>query len=457
MIIVPYSTDAPLYHLPFVTIGVIVANLVIFCMTTLLVMFGNVEMESIEWLMIEFDQINPLQWLTGNFMHEGIVALLGNMCFLFAFGLVVEGKCGNSTFLMVYTAMCLVAGAVTQIPMYFLVGEGVALGASSVIFGLMVMAVFWAPENEISWFWLLLVLFGTFEVRIITVVIWFIAWQLLFLALFGFSILTAMLHIIGVLVGLPFAVLMLRQGVVDCEGWDIVSRNEWLKQYPLLYSPEQRERDNASDHEVANPIAAALAVGGGDVSASKTLGIQPDQPQPRPKPTPGKRSAANIQSNGLKKKPRKKVDPTEQERLQQSVDKSQNHPEFNRLAFVVRQNVQSGNLAAAQQAFQRLDSLSLVVGMNEQSLMNYAMALANEKKWIDTIRPLAIIIEKRGMLSDDACLRIAQIQLKILRRPDQAIKTLEKIQAVDGIVIDSAKQQRLQKRDQLLQVARQQV
>lgn len=453
--IIPYSTDAPLYHLPVVTIGMIVANVGIFCVTMLQVMLGNVELESIEWLMTQFDQVNPLQWLTGNFMHIGVMHLLGNMFFLFAFGLVVEGKCGNLPFLGIYLAMCILIGAITQVPMYLLGSEGAALGASSVIFGLMVMAVFWAPENELEGFYFIFIFYGIFEARIMSVGIWFIGWQIFGLILNGFSMSTAMLHFIGIVVGLPFAIYMLRQDIVDCEGWDIVSRNEWLKQYPFLYSPEQRERDNANDHEIANPIAAALAVAGGDVSASKTLGIQADQP--KPKPMPGKRSAAGSKPHGLKKKPRKKSEPTEQQRIQQRVDKSQQHPEFNRLAFVVRQNVTSGNLAAAQQAFQKLDSLTLVVGMNEQSLMNYAMALANEKKWIDTIRPLSVIVEKQGAFSDDACLRIAQIQLKVLRRPDQAITTLEKIQVSDGVTVDSAKQQRLQKRDQLLQVARQQV
>lgn len=452
--IIPYNTDAPLYHLPIVTIGMIIANVVLFCVTTLQVMFGNAEMESIEWLMTQFDQVNPLQWLTGNFMHIGIMHLLGNMFFLFAFGLVVEGKCGNLPFLAIYLSMCCIIGAITQIPMFVLGSEGAALGASSVIFALMVMAVFWAPENEIEGFYFIFIFYGIFEARIMTVGIWFIAWQLFGLVLNGFSMSTAMLHFIGVVVGLPFAIYMLRQNVVDCEGWDIVSRNEWLKQYPLLYSLEQRERENESDHEVANPIAAALAIGGGDVSSSRTLGIQADQP--KPKPSPGKRSGAAKATTGLKKKPRKKKTPTEQQQLEQLIEQSQKHPEFNRLAFVVRQNIQSGNLPAAQQAFQRLDALSVAVGMNEQSLMNYAMALANEKKWIDTIRPLSVVVQKNGTLSDDACLRIAQIQLKILRRPDQAIITLGKIDVPESGSADAAKRQRLQKRDELLQVARQQ-
>jgi hypothetical protein len=48
--------------------------------------------------------------------------------------------------------------------------------------------------------------------------------QLLFVVLGGFSMGSALLHLIGAAAGLPLGVLMLRRGWVDCEGWDWFSR-----------------------------------------------------------------------------------------------------------------------------------------------------------------------------------------------------------------------------------------
>ena len=96
MLIAPYSTDAPIYYRPWVTGSLIVANVLIFFATTFQLMTGNVEEESIAWLILDFKTINPLQWITGAFMHGDFMHLLGNMFFLWAFGLVVEGKIGET-------------------------------------------------------------------------------------------------------------------------------------------------------------------------------------------------------------------------------------------------------------------------------------------------------------------------------------------------------------------------
>ena len=67
---------------------------------------------------------------------------------------------------------------------------------------------------------------------------------------------------------------------------------------------------------------------------------------------------------------------------------------------------------------------------------------------------VAILIEKQGAMADDACLRLAQIQLKVLNRRDQAITTLQKIKTPEGVGINGAKRERLRKRDEMLSLAR---
>lgn len=448
--IFPYSTDAPLYHLPLVTGGIIAANIVIFFATTFQIMIGTMEPEQLDWLLIQFDQINPLQWLTGSFMHAGFGHLIGNMFFLFCFGLVVEGKIGNAKFLALYLGICLLIGAAAQIPMFLIGGEGAALGASGAITSLMVIALIWAPENEISFFyWFLIFLMGTVEFRIIVVCQFFIGLDVLTLFFNGFSMSGAMGHIIGALMGVPIAIYLLRIGMVDCEGWDIISRNDWLQQYPILWGKRQRQQVQEQHDEVENPVATALALAGGDVSKSKTLGMVSSKPK-ETKPA-GKTLKKPVSPRKTRRRKRNKVVEVPAEVIAQ---KCQAHPEFNRLAYTLRQSIQSDNLPAAQHTFMKLDSLKIALGLGEQTLIQYANALGKQKQWVNSIRPLAILVEKRGELADDACLRLAQIQLRVLNRSDHAIATLEKITVPEGISIDSAKQERLKKRDQMLQMAR---
>ncbi|WP_372897966.1 rhomboid family intramembrane serine protease [Stieleria sp.] len=447
--IIPYSTDAPLYHLPWVTGGLIVTNIVVFFATTFQVFIGNWEPEQIDWLLIQFNQINPLQWLTGNFMHFDPFHLMGNMFFLFCFGLVVEGKVGNRRFLGIYLATCLLIGAVVQIPMFFLGGEEAAGGASGVISTLMVIALIWAPENEISVFYFFFPFVGTAEPRIVTICVFFIGMDVLSVVFSGFAMSGAMGHVIGALMGFPIGIYFLKTDEVDCEGWDAISRNEWLQQYPLLYGEKQRQRDRDKHDEIENPVEKALQVTGGDVSKSQYIGLASSKWKPKTKsPSPAVPVTATPRKSRKKKRRTSEVSP---ERV---AEKCQAHPEFNRLAYVLRQSLQSNNLPAAQQAFLRLDTLKIGAGLAETTLMRYASDLCAQRQWVNAIRPLALAVEKQGALADDACLRLAQIQLRVLQRRDHAIATLEKIVVPEGESIDAEKKERLRKRDELLSLAR---
>ena len=139
----PYSTDAPLYHLPIGNGVLILANVVCF------MVHGHPT--SGAWI-LEFGGIlNPLEWVSSMFAHAGIGHLLGNMYFLAVFGLIVEGKLGFKRFLLLYLSTGLIDSALTQLIMLPSGSTG-ALGASSAIMGLMAICLVWAPKNELSVF-----------------------------------------------------------------------------------------------------------------------------------------------------------------------------------------------------------------------------------------------------------------------------------------------------------------
>ena len=214
----PVGTDAPIYHFPYTTIGLIAANCACFAVT------GCGDPDLTEPWLLHFGTINPLEWLTNMFAHAGFAHIIGNMIFLWTFGLVVEGKLGWKRMLGTYLAIGLVQSALIQGLMFFFPGGG-ALGASSAIYGLMAICLVWAPRNELSvfyffWIWFV-VRAGTGGVQFMFVALYYIGWDFLTFSLTGGSMGTSALHLSGAVVGFGVGVLYLKKEWVDCEKWDL--------------------------------------------------------------------------------------------------------------------------------------------------------------------------------------------------------------------------------------------
>ncbi|TWU35052.1 rhomboid family intramembrane serine protease [Novipirellula artificiosorum] len=214
----PYGTDAPLYYRPIATTTIIATNVAMFLST------GMGDFEPYRWLILEFDRINPLQWITAAFMHASWMHLIGNMIFLWSFGILVEGKLGWRHFSLLYLVLCLADGAIGQIPMFLLYGYSGALGASGVIFALIAIAMVWAPQNEMDCLFApYLFYIRSIEVPVLALGGFYLILQLIPLALWGFQPSSALFHLMGMAVGFPIAIWMLQRGWVDCEGWDLLS------------------------------------------------------------------------------------------------------------------------------------------------------------------------------------------------------------------------------------------
>jgi len=239
MIILPYATDAPVYHWPYATIGTIVACSVLHLFTfpiMLTVEEKSAAAAAIKFLCLEFKSINPLQWLTWNYMHINPIHLVGNMVALWAFGLIVEGKIGWWRFLLIYNAIGIFEGAIVQlVGNLFIGGDNGALGASGAIYGLMGIALIWAPFNQMQVFWWLFRWFGTVEGSVIAITGFLIGLQLTVQAiLFTHAstgalqsqeaiVTTEVLHLVGAFAGLFVGVAMVTLKSVDCEDYDVFS------------------------------------------------------------------------------------------------------------------------------------------------------------------------------------------------------------------------------------------
>ena len=384
-------------------------------------------------------------------MHANFMHLFTNMCFLWAFGLVVEGKVGSFKFFGLYIAMGVLYGALVQIPMFLISGESGALGASGVIFAIMMMALLWAPENDVECFYWFFLFTGTADIKIVKLAGSFLALQIVFLWLGGFSMSSEMLHMTGALIGAPVGLLFLRNECVDCEDWDLISRNDWLQDYPLFCTEKRRQRLQQKEFEHHDPVTAAL-------EASKSVNVSPAaQLAARsgaaiPKPNQAQASEVGAESCTKRGFFGSKKQATAQQQANVAAErqaKSASHCEFNRLSLLLRQAIQSGSVVMAQQHFGKLEQLGIANGLSDTTLFAYVKLLASVKQWLPALSPLRTIVANAGPAISDAKLRMAHIQLNVMENPDEAMKTLRQIQFATEPASESHRKV-LQLRDNLL-------
>lgn len=254
MFFFPFRTDAPIYYWPVTTVVLVALNCTVFWA----LVTGHLESPE-QWLLWYGHGLHPAQWLRSIFLHCSFDHLLGNMLFLWVFGLVVEGKLGWWKFLACYLAIGVGQSMVEQTVMLGYDG-GVpgSLGASAAIFGLMAMAVVWAPKNNISFGYLIFFRAGMFDVPILGLAPFYVGMEILFLALSGGDAGSSWLHLSGFALGLPLAVVLLKHKVVDCEGWDLF--HVWRGNYGAFQEDSElpppitsRQPDAAPPPQLADP------------------------------------------------------------------------------------------------------------------------------------------------------------------------------------------------------------
>lgn len=214
VMIIPIRVNAPLYHRPFGTVGLIAANVATFCLVPL-------SPDDPYWLSLG-DGLRPLQWLTHMFLHGDVGHLLGNMVFLWCFGLIVEGKIGWWRFLSIYLVIGAAVGAVIQFVMLFS-EPGAALGASAAIFGLMAIALVWAPQNTIEFVVVFRYRGFHLDASMMMVGFFYIFVNYLLAVMLGWRMSGAVAHLLGAALGTTVGFSLLVRGWVDCEGFDVIS------------------------------------------------------------------------------------------------------------------------------------------------------------------------------------------------------------------------------------------
>ena len=242
--LIPWGTDAPIYHWPVATVGLIVANTLAFGLSM------NLDPETQTALTMRLgDGLHPLEWFTSLFCHANIQHLAGNMVFLWAFGIVVEGKLGWWRFLLVYLGIGVLESALEQWAM--LASEpSRSLGASAAIYGLLAICLVWAPRNDLNCVSFFRVYPAAWDIPILLFALLYIGTEVLTSAASAGRILSSVAHSTGALIGFAVGVGMLKAGLVDCEHWDLftVMRGEHVspsgrrrKSVKIAPSPSERK------------------------------------------------------------------------------------------------------------------------------------------------------------------------------------------------------------------------
>lgn len=234
----PMSSDVPVYHWPFGTAGMIVLNIVIFILQCIFP-------EATDWFVIQYGQFNPITWFTSACMHGGFGHLFGNMIGLALCGWVIEGKVGWWRFILIYFAIAGVSGASEQLVLFFF--EGSSLGASGVIFGMIAIAMLWAPENQVrigyGGLFFFRPFFGGFDISIATLGFVLIAMECATIWFSRFSMSSSVLHMFGAVPGALIGYMMIRYRQVDCDGYDFISIYTGNRGKRVLTVEQEKERE----------------------------------------------------------------------------------------------------------------------------------------------------------------------------------------------------------------------
>lgn len=369
--IIPVSTDAPIYHYPKATLGVIAANVAVH------LAWSYLPPEAAEPYAMKLGSgLHPVQWLTHNFLHADFLHLFFNMVFLWAYGIIVEGKIGWWPFLLCYLGIGTAHGAAIQAAYLHASEPSYVLGASAVVFGLLAVSMIWAPVNDLSCFYLffigLRVITNTFELPIYVFAMLQLGLEgvsaLLMFRIHGDPMSSGLLHISGAFWGLMVGIVLLKAGWVDCEGWDVFSilkkRQALRKAWKLRGDRLDRSKENQK------PVKAT----------------RPEEDRP-----------------GL----------TSEERAAKLLAK-------------VHRSLAADDIAAVQAAYEKWIA-AIGDRAPRDTLMGLIKAMHEREEWAASVPPMRTLCKHYPEKSERVRLKLAAILLHNLERPTEAQRHLEQI------------------------------
>lgn len=195
----PYKSKNPPDSQPYGTIALITINIVVFVFTSSnLVLRESVAQD----YGLSGNKNGIINWLACDFLHGDILHLLGNMWFLYLFGLAVEGRLRTLKMLAVYFG----AAWTGSLLHYFFVSVNdpnvPTIGASGAIMGLLGASLFMFPFSRVKFvFGMMIVYWRTFEWPMWGVALYYLGFDIVFALIDAESGTAHLAHLGGALGG----------------------------------------------------------------------------------------------------------------------------------------------------------------------------------------------------------------------------------------------------------------
>jgi membrane associated rhomboid family serine protease len=156
-VFLPIRAKNPPESFPFVTIGLILANVLVYALTS---NGWEIREAVVDNWGLKGSSLDLTHMFTSMFLHGNLMHLIGNMWFLYLFGFAVEGRLKFYKFLPMY----LLAGFGGDLLHYFVVArldpDIPMIGASGAIMGIVGAAMWMFPHAKITCLWRL----STFDI-----------------------------------------------------------------------------------------------------------------------------------------------------------------------------------------------------------------------------------------------------------------------------------------------------
>jgi len=168
---IPLRDTQPSRTTPIVTVGIIVANVLVFLYQVSLDRF------SVNHLIAEYgvipDRLHALSLVTSMFLHGGWMHVIGNMWFLWIYGDNIEDVLGHARYLLFYL-LAGVAAALLQVALNW-DSRVPMIGASGAIAGVMGAYLIKFPRSRILTLIPVFVFFTTVEIPAVFILLyWFV-------------------------------------------------------------------------------------------------------------------------------------------------------------------------------------------------------------------------------------------------------------------------------------------
>lgn len=404
----PVRTDAPIYHFPYATVGLIATTIVTFIVTQVMPnMFGIGDADDYQDLLCATlgGAIQPLAWLTASFYHFDFGHIFFNVFQLWTFGLIVEGKLGWKKFLALFSCFGILGYAVTQILFY---GVEVAFwggGLSIVNAALMTMSFLWAPKNTVGlayFFWVLFYIrIGIWDVAVSGFTMLFLALQIGMNLLSGTVFTSETMHLLGIALGGLVGTVMLHKKWVDCERWDLLS---------VMRGENGRQLKQAI-YDKVDPSLGPSAT--------------------RKKRVKAKKAKAVKDREANKKRDSKPLSPEKRSREKRKSDRSGSVPQAispsDQTARKIHAFLKKKKCRAALQHLNERRRVDPEFSISPQDLLRLAQQLHDLERVDESVQFLGEYLDKHSGGSDRVRLTAAKIMIDDQTRPAAALRVLSPI------------------------------